>query len=96
MLQTSDVEHIAKLAKLELTPQQIEQMRSQLADVLAYIDTLSQIDTTDVEPTSLIDAGATGLRPDEVGASFDPHTALANAPRKRMGHFSVPKVISQG
>jgi aspartyl-tRNA(Asn)/glutamyl-tRNA(Gln) amidotransferase subunit C len=94
-LSRAQVEAIAMLARLELTPAEIDLFARQLGDILDHVDQLQRIDTTGVPPTSTIDAPAADDRPDEVRASLDRADALANAPdpAPEAGLFRVPRVI---
>ena len=88
-----EVEHVAHLARLDFTEEEKEKFTSQLNDILMYVDTLNQIDTTGVEPMSHAIALHNAFRDDRVGESLDSGSSLANAPDARGPFFSVPKVI---
>ncbi|MCX5835976.1 MAG: Asp-tRNA(Asn)/Glu-tRNA(Gln) amidotransferase subunit GatC [Deltaproteobacteria bacterium] len=88
-----EVEHVAHLARLEFTEEEKEKFTSQLNDILMYVDTLNQIDTTGVEPRSHAIALHNAFRDDRVGESLDSGSSLANAPDARGPFFRVPKVI---
>jgi aspartyl-tRNA(Asn)/glutamyl-tRNA(Gln) amidotransferase subunit C len=88
-----EVEHVAHLARLDFTEEEKEKFTSQLNDILMYVDTLNQIDTTGVEPMSHAIALHNAFRDDRVGESLDSGLSLANAPDARGPFFSVPKVI---
>ena len=87
------VRHVAELAQLELSETEQERLRSELSDILGYVDKLNELDTTDVEPTAQVGEAGTRLRDDAV---TNPHAAeemLSNAPA-REGHFvKVPRII---
>ena len=84
---------IASLARLELTEGEAEQMAHDLGEILDYVATLSELDTTGIEPTAHALPLATPLRPDKAVAGLDPALAVANAPHSDGTAFVVPKVI---
>jgi len=91
----AEVEHVARLARLMLSPAEKERMRSQLDTILAYIDTLRQLDTTDVEPTSHVVPMVNVMREDEVRPSYPQEAMLANAPDRAGEFFRVPKILEE-
>ena len=90
----AQVERIATLAHLELTPEEIELFARQLGDILTYAEQVQSIDTSNVPPTASV---ATGLadRDDVPQPSLDREAALSNAPDANLdaGLFKVPRVI---
>jgi aspartyl-tRNA(Asn)/glutamyl-tRNA(Gln) amidotransferase subunit C len=88
-----EVEHVARLARLELTDEEKERMRAQLDSILSYIDTLSELDTSSVEPTSHVLPMTNVFREDEVRASLSQEEALANAPDRHDLLFRVPRIL---
>ncbi|HSE96897.1 MAG TPA: Asp-tRNA(Asn)/Glu-tRNA(Gln) amidotransferase subunit GatC [Blastocatellia bacterium] len=93
----ADVEKIAELARLELTPEETESFTGQLSAILGYIDKLNELDTVDVAPMSHCST-ATGdveytRRDDQVQPSLGQRLATENAPEAEAGYFKVPKVI---
>jgi aspartyl-tRNA(Asn)/glutamyl-tRNA(Gln) amidotransferase subunit C len=97
-----DVQYVANLANLELTAQETASMEKDLTAVLDYIDQLSEVDTSSVEPmTQGVQIVALGgdpsvnLRPDEVRDCLPREQALQNAPLAADGFFRVPKVIER-
>lgn len=88
-----DVAYIARLAKLELTPDETNRFTEDLGQVLRYVAQLEQLDTTGIDPMyhplPVFDA----LRPDKAGTSLPQQEALANAPSALDGQFRVPKVV---
>ncbi len=64
-LSKKEIQHIADLARLELTEAELKKYGSQLSDILSYIDQLKEVDTTDVEPTAQITGLENALRQDE-------------------------------
>jgi aspartyl-tRNA(Asn)/glutamyl-tRNA(Gln) amidotransferase subunit C len=88
-----EVEHVAKLARLELSEQEKEQLTDQLSNILTYVETLNSIDTTGVEPTSHVLDIKNVMRDDVAVPGLTQEQALANAPDKAAGHYKVPKII---
>jgi aspartyl-tRNA(Asn)/glutamyl-tRNA(Gln) amidotransferase subunit C len=89
-----EVRRIAALARLSMDEDEIDRMRSDLAAILTYVETLAGVDTTDVEPTSHVIPLATPLREDSPEPPMDPGLAVANAPEASGSAFVVPKVIA--
>ena len=94
-LSTADVEHIAELAKLALTPDEIEHYRQQLSDILEHFETLKQVDTSTVPPTASVLPLRTVMREDTVRPSLPTEDALANAPDQDDGYFRVRAVFGE-
>ena len=88
-----EVEKVAALARLSLDDEAAERMASELDQILEYAQTLSQVDTTDVEPTAHAIPLPTPLREDRAAPPLDPELAVANAPEREGSAFVVPKVI---
>jgi len=88
-----EVEHVARLARLELTEAEKEQMTAQLDAILEYIGKLNQLDTSAVEPTSTVIPMVSVMREDEVRPSLTQDEALANAPDREGLYFRVPRII---
>ena len=90
-----DIEYIARLARLTLTPQEKKSFSQQLSDVLGQIEELKKVDLTGVEPTFQTTGAADVLRSDEVqkGRILDSREALANTKETARGHFRVPKML---
>lgn len=88
-----DVEYVARLARLDLTPQEKITFEKELGSIIAYVDQLNQSDTEDVPATSHLLPVKNVFRKDKLSASLTQTTALANAARKKDGFFRVPKVI---
>jgi len=87
------VQYVARLARLELDQDQLESFSRQLATILDYMETLSQVDTSGVEPTAHVIALTNAFRQDQVDPHLERSRALANAPASEEGSFVVPKVI---
>ena len=93
----ADVEKIAALARLELTPEETDSFTQQLGSILEYIDKLNELDTADVPPMSHCSTAGSDTeyarRDDAVTPSLGRQTATENAPDSEDGYFKVPKVI---
>ncbi|HOG13223.1 MAG: Asp-tRNA(Asn)/Glu-tRNA(Gln) amidotransferase subunit GatC [Smithellaceae bacterium] len=92
-LSTSDVEYVARLARLEISEAEKDKFTAQLNDILRYIDQLNELDTAGVAPMSHAIAVTNAFREDKVVESLGTQKALANAPDARGEFFRVPKVI---
>jgi aspartyl-tRNA(Asn)/glutamyl-tRNA(Gln) amidotransferase subunit C len=92
-LTVEQVQHVAELARLELEPQAVETLAGQLATILDYVEKLSEVDTSEIEPTSHAIALTNAFREDRMHTHLEQQEALANAPAKEEGNFVVPKVI---
>jgi aspartyl-tRNA(Asn)/glutamyl-tRNA(Gln) amidotransferase subunit C len=88
-----DVDHIAKLARLEFTKEEKEKFTHQLNEILAYVEQLNKLDTGNVEPLSHVIDLSNVFRRDEVKPGLTTEEALMNAPAKTEKFFKVPKVI---
>jgi aspartyl-tRNA(Asn)/glutamyl-tRNA(Gln) amidotransferase subunit C len=87
------VRHVARLARLELSPADEERLRADMDEMLAYVGKLNELDTANVAPTTQVGEAGMPMRDDEV---TNPHAAeamLANAPSRERGYFKVPKII---
>jgi aspartyl-tRNA(Asn)/glutamyl-tRNA(Gln) amidotransferase subunit C len=87
------VEYVAHLARIELTPKELERLAHQLHDILDFIDKLSRPDICRIPPTSHILPLSNILREDTPKPSLSADKALVNAPSREADFFSVPKVI---
>ncbi|MBI5237900.1 MAG: Asp-tRNA(Asn)/Glu-tRNA(Gln) amidotransferase subunit GatC [Deltaproteobacteria bacterium] len=90
-----DVVHVAGLARLELTHDETELYTAQLKRILGYVEKLSTLDTSKVEPLFYSSTPDALLREDSVGPSLARGEALENAPQKDRGCFKVPRIIEQ-
>jgi len=87
------IEHIANLARLSLSDEEKELFGRQLESILSYMDTLNELDTKDIEPTSHVIAIRNVTREDVQTPSLDREEALANAPDRTEKLYRVPKII---
>lgn len=96
-IKRSDVEKIAELARLELTPDETDLFTDQLSSIISHVEKLDEIDTSDVQPMShCVQAGgdrASAGREDKVKPSLGQKVAVENAPDPEAGYFRVPRVI---
>jgi aspartyl-tRNA(Asn)/glutamyl-tRNA(Gln) amidotransferase subunit C len=90
MLDREQVLHVAKLARLELTEDEVEKMASELSHVLDHIEKIRELDLEGVPPTSHVVDVVGALRADEPQPSLPPEVALAPAPEPLEGGFGVP------
>ena len=94
-LDLATVEHVAALARLGLTPEELERMREQLSSVLEHISMLEDVDTNDIPPTAQVIELESVMREDEVRPSLPRDLVLLNAPRQEDGYFRVNAVLDQ-
>lgn len=92
-LSLQEVEHIAKLARLELTDAQKTRYRDQLEAILDHVAKLQELDTKDVPPTASVSVGQSPLRVDESLPSLPKDKLLKNAPKQADGQFQIPPVF---
>ncbi len=92
-LTLSEVEHIAELARLDLTPAEKARFRDQLSAVLDYAARLQELDTDGIPPTSTVLLERTHLRPDQARPGLSLEALLRNAPQAEQNQFRVPPVM---
>lgn len=85
--------HVSELARIELTDAELQQLETDLSNILAYVDKLNQLDTAAVEPTFQVGDPGTPWRDDTVTNQPDPDAMLQNAPAREGRFFKVPKII---
>lgn len=88
-----DIDHVARLARLDLDPDQREQLRSQLLLILEHAAKVGAVATEDVEPTAYAIPRSNVLRSDEPIPSLDKEAVLANAPDREDDRFKVPRIV---
>jgi aspartyl-tRNA(Asn)/glutamyl-tRNA(Gln) amidotransferase subunit C len=93
VLTRAEVEHIAELAKLGLTEEEIELYRQQLSAILEYAQRLQELDTEAIPPTASVLELQNVMRADEVRPSLPREDVLANAPDVQDGQFRVRAVL---
>lgn len=90
-----DVAHVAKLARLRLTDDELDLYTTQLEAVLAHADDVEALDVGDVEPTAHPFPLVNVMRPDVVRPSLDRAEVLAAAPDVEDGQFRVPQILGE-
>ncbi len=90
-----DVEHIAKLAKLSFSEDEMKKFTEQFNEILSFMEKLNELDTSSIEPLSHVIELQNVLRNDIVRPSLPTEEALKNAPAKDDRFFKVPKVIDR-
>jgi aspartyl-tRNA(Asn)/glutamyl-tRNA(Gln) amidotransferase subunit C len=91
----TDLEHIAKLARISLTEDEKNTFLPQLESVLEYLDVLDRVDTTGIEPTYRVNEQSNVLREDIIGESLPQSVALSNAAGTKDGYFVVTNTIKK-
>ena len=93
----ADVAKVAQLAHMEITPEELKIFAPEMTEIVAYVEQLNTLNTSDVEPAlgGLTPEGEAtdSSREDAVAPSLGQQTALAEAPDAASGHFRVPKVL---
>lgn len=92
MITVKDVEHVAKLARLDLTEEEKEKFTKQLGDVLKYVEQMNEVDTVGVKPMAHAFDIVNVMREDKVAHEQTKEELLANAPEEENGFFKVPKI----
>ncbi len=90
-----EVEKVAKLARLAITPAEEEAFAKQLSQILTHVEKLRQYDTKGVEPTSTVLGQVNVFRDDVICPSLPAEKALANAPEREADGFCVPKILEE-
>jgi len=88
-----DIEHVARLARLELTPEEKERLAAQLGMILEHAAKVGEVATAEVPPTAWAIPRANVLRPDEPRPSLPVEEVLANAPEVAEDRFKVPRIV---
>jgi aspartyl-tRNA(Asn)/glutamyl-tRNA(Gln) amidotransferase subunit C len=90
-----DVRHVARLARLALSDEELVRMRAEMSAILDYMDKLRSLDTAGVEPTSHAVPLRNVMREDEPVPSLPREDMLANAPDRDGDTFRVPRIIEE-
>jgi aspartyl-tRNA(Asn)/glutamyl-tRNA(Gln) amidotransferase subunit C len=90
MIERDQVLHVARLARLRLSEQEVERMTGELSGILGHVDRIGKLDLEGVEPTSHVVALENVLRADEPRPSLPQEVALASAPDPHDGAFRAP------
>jgi aspartyl-tRNA(Asn)/glutamyl-tRNA(Gln) amidotransferase subunit C len=88
-----NIQYVAHLARIALTPDEEKTLAAQLGNVLGYVEKLGQLDVSNVEPTAHAVPLINVTRADETGESLSQEEALKNAPAKANGLFIVPRIV---
>ena len=94
-LTRADVEHVARLARLALTDDELERFTEQLGVILEHAAQVAALDTAGVAPTAHPLPLVNVLRTDDVRPSLDPAEVLAMAPATEDGRFRVPRILEE-
>lgn len=92
----ADVRHVAVLARLSLTDEQVSRLTSELSAILGHIDTIQKLDLEGVEPTAHPLDMTDSTRPDVVKPGLPRELALLNAPEAEDGAFVIPRIVGVG
>ncbi|MEC7603293.1 MAG: Asp-tRNA(Asn)/Glu-tRNA(Gln) amidotransferase subunit GatC [Planctomycetota bacterium] len=92
-IESKDVLKVAKLAKLQLTEEEVKRLGDELSQIVGYVDQLSSVDTTNVAPLDHVLDVTDALRDDTVISSLPRESALSNAPKEDGETFLVPPVL---
>lgn len=92
MISKKDVEHVAKLARIEITEEEKEKFTKQLDDIIKHVEQLNEVDTTGVEPMAHAYPLFNVTREDEVKYACTREELLKNAPEEEDSFFKVPKI----
>jgi len=92
----ADIEHVADLARLHLTDDELDRMQTQLSRILEAMETLRDVDTSHVGPTASVIQLENVMRDDVARPGISRHAALANAPQRDDPFLRVPTVLEEG
>ncbi|HBU85861.1 Asp-tRNA(Asn)/Glu-tRNA(Gln) amidotransferase subunit GatC [Paenibacillus sp. UMB7766-LJ446] len=92
-ISNNDVQHVAKLARLNLTAEEEQTLTGQLNAILKYAEKLNELDTDDIEPTTHVLHVSNVMRDDETKESLSIEQVMRNAPEEEDGQFKVPAVM---
>ena len=89
------IEDLSRLAKLKFDKNSSEKIKDDLSSILGFVDTLSEVDTTGVEPLIYMSEEVNTLREDNIANEVSQKNALKNAPQKDSDYFKVPTVLKK-
>lgn len=92
-LTRKDVEHVAHLARLNLSEDELSKMTEQLDNILSYVDKLDELDTDGIEPTTHAFSISNAFREDKIKESLSQEESLKNCCEKNNEAFIVPRII---
>jgi aspartyl-tRNA(Asn)/glutamyl-tRNA(Gln) amidotransferase subunit C len=90
-----DVAYVAKLARLALTPAEVERFGAQLGALLEHVDALARLPVADVAATAQVIAQSNVMRDDVARPSLERETVLEAAPQREGSYFRVPRIIGE-
>ncbi|MBT3924099.1 MAG: Asp-tRNA(Asn)/Glu-tRNA(Gln) amidotransferase subunit GatC [Nitrospina sp.] len=94
MTKIIDIEHVARLARLKLTPDEKERLSGQMGTILEYIEKLNELNTDEVEPTAHVLGLNNVFREDEPAVKpLADHNLISESPAHDKGHYEVPQII---
>lgn len=94
-LTTDQVAHVARLARLDLSAQEIEGFRKDLSSIVGYVERLRGVDLSAVPATLGVQPHSNVLRADEARPSLGPDGVLANAPKREQDAFQIPRILEE-
>jgi aspartyl-tRNA(Asn)/glutamyl-tRNA(Gln) amidotransferase subunit C len=90
-----DIRYVAKLARIELTEEEVEIFGRQLGDLLGHVNALAELDTASVPATAQVVESRNVMREDIPAPCLDRERVLAEAPQRQGGFFRVPRIIAE-
>jgi len=90
-----DLAHLAKLARIDFSQEELDTLRPQLLAILEYVARIGEVATPDVEPMSHVFKLENVVRSDEVTPGLSTEDALSGAPEQRAGRFAVPRILGE-
>jgi aspartyl-tRNA(Asn)/glutamyl-tRNA(Gln) amidotransferase subunit C len=93
-ISTAEVERIAKLARIGLSPDEVIQMTAEIGQILEFVEQLQKVDVSEVAPTDQVTGLVDVWREDEVRPSMPREQLLANAPEQKDGYIVVKRVLN--
>lgn len=94
-LDSATVDHVARLARLDLSPEERERMRAELTKILEHAERIQELDLDGVDPTSHALPLRNVVRTDEIRPSLSQEEALSGAPAPSNGRFGVPRLLEE-
>jgi len=93
-LSEEEVKHVAKLAKLELTPSEVKKFQEQLSEVLTYVEVLKEAKTEKTEPTSQVTSLENIFREDKAKTSLSQKEVLSGTKQNYQGFFKIKRILN--
>ena len=94
-MERDEVQKVARLARLSLTDEEIDEFGRQLTQILGYVETLNEVDVENTEPMPHAVDERNVFRNDECSKSLSRDAALSNAPKSDGSYFLVPQILEQ-